>query len=120
MDIEVRDLQEQPVSPQVESGPAGLMYKYQVRTGEWGGAPEVAYATPNPAPAPGAPSVRRVLKQWTGQGHVAFHHTTFQQLPTLMNIVIVNCLADLEVREVVAGMQQTIGAGDISSQRALC
>lgn len=95
------------------------MYKYQPRTGEWGGAPEVAYATMHPSPEPGTPPVRRVLTQWSGTGRVAFYHATFQQLPTLLNIV--NGLADLEVGGVVsAGMQETIGAADISSQRALC
>jgi hypothetical protein len=119
MDIEVSDLVEQPVSQAPEPSPPGLMYKYQPRTGEWGAQPEVAYATLNPAAQPGAPAPRQVLRQWTGSGRVAFYRATFQQLPTLMNIV--NGLADLEVGDVVgAGMQDTLGASDISSQRALC
>ena len=94
------------------------MYKYQPRTGEWGGPPEVSYSALNPAPDPSKPAVRKVLRQWMGTGHVAWYHATFQQLPTLVNIV--NVLADLEIGEMVnAGMQDTVGAADLSAQRAL-
>lgn len=89
-----------------------LFYKYIPRTGEWGKA-DAAYVTSS-GPRPGATPVPSTMppptvKGWSGTGRACFTHATWEQLPTLVNIV--NALADLEPLEFVrAGITETTGA----------
>ena len=91
-----------------------MYYKHLPRTGEWATA-DVAYATVSVGPEPGAPPPRRVLKRWSATGTATFHPATWQQLPTLVNIV--NELADLDVVQPIgAGMTETLGSSDASTR----
>jgi Acetoacetate decarboxylase (ADC) len=91
-----------------------LFYKYMPRTGEWGEA-DAAYVTSS-ALRPGAtPALSTMpaptVKRWSGKGRACFSSATWEQLPTLVNIV--NALADLEPLEFVrAGLTETTG-GDM-------
>jgi hypothetical protein len=96
-----------------QTGDGILHYKYIPRTGDWGQA-DVAYATLTPASSP-----NRVVKEmWRGEGAVQFHQATWEDLPTLFNIV--NTFHNLEIREYRGAMLvRTEGGKDLSDQRIL-
>lgn len=90
-----------------------LHFKYMPRTGDWGTA-DAAYATLTPYADPN----KTVTERWVGSGSVKFHEATWEDLPTLYNIV--NCFHALEVREWLgASVVKTVGAKDYSDQRIL-
>jgi hypothetical protein len=97
-----------PLPPMLPS----LFYKYMPRTGAWGEA-DASYVTSS-APKPGAAATQSsmpppTVKRWSGKGRACFNHATWEQLPTLVNIV--NALADLEPLEFLrAGLTETSGA----------
>ena len=90
-----------------------LLYKYMPRTHDWG-KHDVEYVTFTPPP-----DLSPYLKgAWTGEGSVSFHESTWEDLPTLFNIV--NALASLPVLETRSSMTlMTVGGTDYSSQRIL-
>ena len=111
VDLTVRALALEAVADPGVPPPPTLHYKYVPRTGAPGEA-DACYATLTPVETPN----RRVLRRWSGVGEVAFHEATWEQLPTLVNIV--NALAALPVREYVgAGMIETVGGKDLGDQR---
>jgi len=96
-----------------QTGDGILHYKYIPKTGEWGEA-DVAYATLTPAASP-----NRVVKEmWQGEGTVQFHKATWEELPTLFNIV--NAFNDLEIKKYRGAMLvKTVGGKDLGDQRIL-
>ena len=91
LDIYINNLRQQSgeaiESATKQSKSAGtLHYKYMPRTGEWGKA-DIAYAVLTPAETPN----RRVLEQYVGDGHLAFHHARWEDMPTQYNIVNAFC-----------------------------
>src|SRR5829696_4846783 len=113
LDLTVRELSVEPVADPGILPPPLLHFKYLPRTSERGVA-DACYATLTPAETPH----RRILRRWSGQGTVQFHRATWEQLPTLVNVV--NALADLPVREyVAAGMVESIGGKDLGDQRII-
>ncbi|MBI4523680.1 MAG: acetoacetate decarboxylase family protein [Deltaproteobacteria bacterium] len=119
LEYEITNMVEKPIDTAEERVP-GLHVKYVPRTGEWGEA-DVCYVTVNGLPKPGSQPVPRqnwvtTVKRFTGKGSVAFNHATWEQLPTLSNIV--NPLADLDVFEVVAAsLTETIGSAGLRGVR---
>lgn len=95
------------------AGNGTLHFKYIPRTGEWGKA-DVAYATLTPAVRP-----NQVVKEaWRGDGIVAFHPATWEDLPTLFHVV--NAFHNLEIKEYRGAMMvRTVGGKDLSDQRIL-
>jgi hypothetical protein len=90
-----------------------LHYKYQPRTGEWGTA-DVVY--PTFTPSAGSNSV--IEEMWSGDGAVKFHEATWEDLPTMVNIV--NAFYDLEILEYTdAIMVKSVGGKDLGDQRIL-
>jgi hypothetical protein len=90
-----------------------LHFKYMPRTGEWGKA-DAAYATLTPAATPN----RVVTEVWRGSGKVQFHKATWEDLPTLFNIV--NAFEGVEIKEYRgATMMKTVGGKDLRDQRIL-
>jgi hypothetical protein len=108
----------QEVTPGNLAAPPGprydglLHYKYIPRTGSRGEA-DISHATLSLVP-----SHTKVEKAWSGVGTIAFHRSTFEQLPTMQHIV--NILADLPIRELRgATMIEARGGKDFSDQRML-
>ena len=106
-DAEIRDLMQNQRSGGI------LHYKYMPRTGEWGTA-DIAYATLTPAAAP-----NQTIQEWRlGTGEARWQPARWEDMPTQYNIV--NCLAELEMREVRgASLVRTAGGKDLSDQRIL-
>lgn len=118
VDLRIRNMTK--LSPEVVSAFAsrqtgdGLLHlKYIPRTGEWGHA-DAAYVTLTPVASP-----NRVIKErWEGEGTVQFHKATWEDLPTMFNIV--NTFHELEIKEYRgASMMKTVGGKDLSDQRIL-
>ena len=83
-------------------------YKYIPRSGEWG-QPDVAYATITPI----VDTNTKVIEIWKGDGHLMFLKATWEELPTLVNIV--NTFAGLEIKEYRGvTLTKTVGAKDLS------
>ena len=90
-----------------------LHYKYIPKTGEWG-KPDVSYATLTPL----GDSNAVVKKVWRGEGTVQFHEATWEDLPTMFNIV--NTFHNLEIKEYRGAMiVKTVGGKDLGDQRIL-
>ena len=90
-----------------------LHYKYQPRTEEWGTADAVY---PTFTPSAGSNSV--IEEMWSGDGAVKFHEATWEDLPTMVNIV--NAFYDLEILEYTdAIMVKSVGGKDLGDQRIL-
>lgn len=90
-----------------------LTYKYMPRTGEWGTA-DTEYVTLTPFKDP----YKKVTELWMGDGSVQFHKATWEELPTLYNIV--NVLSALKATEWLGiTIVKTVGAKDYSDQRIL-
>ena len=90
-----------------------LLYKYMPRTQDWDER-DVEYVTFTPPP-----DLSPYLKQaWTGKGSVSFRESTWEDLPTLFNLV--NALASLPVREARGSRTlMTVGGTDYFSQQIL-
>ncbi len=116
LDIKLNKLAEQSVeatgsSAKVSDGE--LHYKYMPRTGDWGNS-DVEYPTFTPASCVKS----RVLKNFKGEGSLAWNKAQWEDLPTLYNIV--NTLADLEVVEYLgASLTHSVGSKDLREQRIL-
>jgi hypothetical protein len=94
-------------------GAGVLHYKYVPKTGDWGQA-DVAYTTLTPF----ADERRRVTEMWRGTGKVAFSKATWEELPTLCNIV--NAFANLEKKEFRGSvLTKLVGGKDLSDQRII-
>jgi hypothetical protein len=91
----------------------GVMhYKYVPKTGVLADA-DVSYATVTPSSGQ-----TNILEMWKGEGTVQFHEATWEDLPTMVDIV--NTLHSLEVVEYRgAWVIKTISATDLSETRAL-
>ena len=90
-----------------------LHYKYQPRTGDWG-TPDVVY--PTFTPSAGSNSV--IKEMWAGDGVVQFHKATWEDLPTMFNIV--NAFHTLEILEYSdATITKSVGGKDLGDQRIL-
>ncbi len=90
-----------------------LYYKYIPKSGLWG-TPEAEYPVLNPK---GDTSLK-VLQTWVGDAKLVFHRPTWQEMPT--QYMIVNALADLEVRKMLcARVIKTVGGKDLSDVRIL-
>jgi hypothetical protein len=115
VDLELDDIRDagSPAPPQGPAAGGTLHYKYVPSTGDWGSA-DVAYACHTP---PGA-SRQRVLSASAANGRVAFHPTTWEQMPTQFHIV--QRLAALPVLESRgASVTVTRGGRDLSDQRRI-
>lgn len=102
-----------PEAPAEES--QGLLhYKYIPRTGAPGEA-DAAYAVLTPAEGGHLRVESHVAAR---EAACAFHHATWEELPTLVHIV--NALADVPLgRSIRASITETRGAKDLSDQRIL-
>ena len=90
-----------------------LHYKYMPRTGEWG-CHDVCYPVLTPAETPN----RVVEEAWEGEGSVAFHRATWEDMPT--QFPIVNGFEALEITAFRgAKMTRSVGSKDLSDQRIL-
>ncbi len=117
LDLHLRDLRPAAAGEgfdlSQDRGDGLLHYKYIPRTGRWGEA-DVAYATLTPADDPR----RRIVEAWRGDGDAFFHRATWEELPTMFNIV--NAFQALEMREPLgATVVKSVGAKDLSDQRIL-
>jgi hypothetical protein len=112
--MELSDLEEVAPADLPPSRSGGrLHYKYIPRTGAPGEA-DVAYATFTPPTGYNT----KILSAARGKGTVRFHHSTWEELPTMAHIV--NALADLPQLEMRgATLTQTRGGKDLSDQKAL-
>ena len=122
LDMEVKNLK--PSSGEPPEAPADatledetlrgvLHYKYIPRTGDWGDA-DVAYAVLTPAGVPN----QVVTERWEGEGSVAFHSATWEDMPTQCHIV--NAFHELEIKEFRRGeVTRSVGSKDLSDQRIL-
>lgn len=89
-----------------------LHYKYMPKTEDWGN-PDIAYATFTPYG-----SNQIITELWRGKGSVKFHEATWEDLPTMVNIV--NTFYTLEILEYrEAEMVKSVGGKDLSDQRIL-
>jgi len=96
-----------------QGGDGTLHYKYMPRTGEWG-KPDISYVTLTPS----VNTNRVVNEMWRGEGTVAFHEATWEDLPTMFSIV--NTFHNLEIKEYRGAiMVRTTGGKDLSDQRIL-
>ncbi len=116
MSMTVRDqtkLDDNEMAELAMNQPGLLLYKYMPRTHDWG-EPDVEYVTYTPPP-----ELSRYLKEaWTGEGSVSFHESTWEELPTLFNIV--NALASLPILETRPSITlMTVGGIDYRSQQVL-
>ena len=99
------------------NGGAQMYYKYMPRTSPGGQAgADLAYVTTAAAPAGSGGSASNVnfdefeFRRWTGNGRLAWHRATFEQLP--LSFHVVNGMADLDIIEFVsAEMVQFSGPG---------
>lgn len=90
-----------------------LHYKYIPKTEEWG-EPDAEYAVLTPKDNPNSV----VLEAWAGDGTLSFHKATWQELPTLVNVV--NTIQTLEIKEYRgATLFKTIGGKDFGDQRII-
>ena len=90
-----------------------LHYKYVPKTGDWGAA-DVAYPVLTPAEVPN----QVVGERWEGEGSIAFHCATWEDMPTQCHIV--NALAELEIKEIrSAAIARSVGSRDLSDQQIL-
>ncbi len=90
-----------------------LYYKYIPKSGIWG-TPDVEYPVLNPK----GDTTLKVLQTWSGDGTITFHRPTWQEMPT--QYMIVNALADLEVKKVIGTrVIKTLGGKDLSDVRIL-
>lgn len=110
-EMEITGLQQ---CPRVAApGRPTLHYKYIPRTGCPGKA-DAAYATMTPAENPSLV----VEQQFIGSGSARFHHSTWQQLPTLFHIV--NALASIPLGKLrSASLTLSRGGKDLSDVRIL-
>lgn len=107
VDAEVTDLRTEDVCQ--ERAAATINRKYLPRTGEWGRA-DADYVTI------GSSHTAQVTEAYHGRATFSFHSGSWQELPTLCNIV--GTLADLPVLEVFpAAVRRLEGAGDYIDQR---
>lgn len=96
-----------------QGGDGTLHYKYMPKTGEWG-KPDISYVTLTPS----TNTNRVVNEMWRGEGTVAFHEATWEDLPTMFSIV--NTFHNLEIKEYRGAiMVKTTGGKDLSDQRIL-
>lgn len=118
MDMDIGDLTETSKAAPPLMGLSGpnegtLHYKYVPRTGAWGDD-DVAYACLTPSTG----SQMQVTAAWKGQGRVAFHPTSWEQMPTQFQVVSsLAALPQLEQRG--ATLVETRGAKDLGDQRIL-
>ena len=90
-----------------------LHYKYQPRTGDWGTS-DVVY--PTFTPSTGSNSV--IKEMWAGDGVIQFHKATWEDLPTMFNIV--NAFHALDILEYTdATIIKSVGGKDLGDQRIL-
>ena len=90
--VEVADLADaSPPPPTVPPNRGMLSYKYVPATGNWGVA-DAQYATLSPP----SPNIRTLARQ-AGSGAVAFHRSSWEELPTLHHLV--NAFAALDMHE---------------------
>jgi len=90
-----------------------LHYKYQPRTGDWG-TPDVVY--PTFTPSAGSNSI--IKEMWVGDGSTKFYKATWEDLPTMFNIV--NAFHALEILEYTdATIIKSVGGKDLGDQRIL-
>jgi len=91
----------------------GVMhYKYMPRTGNFT-EPDVSYATIWPSSGLG-----NLREMWRGEGTVEFHEATWEDLPTMVDVV--NTLHDLEKVEYRgAWVTKSVGGTDLSETRIL-
>jgi acetoacetate decarboxylase len=98
----VEEMEPKKILPGSDGGPQ-LYYKYMPRTSPDGreGA-DVEYVTTGAPKGSQASNVTLdgfAYRRWVGQGKVAWHKATFEQLPLTAHIV--NTLADLDIHEIV-------------------
>ena len=93
----------------------GVMhYKYVPRTGALD-RPDVCYPIITP---PSPKGVTTLTEMWTGEGAVEFHEATWEDLPTMVDVV--NALHSLEVIEYRgARAARSVGTTDLSATRPL-
>ncbi len=90
-----------------------LHYKYQPRTENWG-SPDAVYPTYTPYTG----SNSAIEEMWSGDGTVQFHKATWEDLPTMYNIV--NAFHALEILEYTdAVLVKSVGGKDLGDQRIL-
>ena len=90
-----------------------LTYKYMPRTQEWY-QPDAEYVTFTP-PIDAAKYLREA---WVAEGSVSFRESTWEELPTLCNVV--NALSALPIREWRSSdVRKTIGGTDYRVQQIL-
>jgi len=90
-----------------------LHYKYIPATGDWGkAAVEQAILGPKANPE------MKTIRTWTAEGTFKIHRPTWQDMPTQW--MIINALADLEVKKVLGTrVVQTVGSKDLSDMKPL-
>ena len=90
-----------------------LHYKYIPATGDWGAA-----AVEQAILGPKANAEMKTLKTWSADGAVRFHKPTWRDMPT--QYMIVNALADLEIRENLGvRITETTGSKDLGDMQPL-
>jgi len=118
MDLKIKNIKQ--LTPEevtaLTSSPKGdgtLHYKYMPRTGEWGKS-DVSYVALTPSG-----NTNAVVKEmWRGEGTVEFHEATWEDLPTMCNVV--NAVRALEIKEYRGAMiTKSVGGKDLSDQRIL-
>ena len=122
LDIRAENLKQRPVETPApstgETSDAGtlrgiLHYKYIPKTGEWG-SEDVSYPVLTPAEVPN----QVITEHWEGEGTVAFHRATWEDMPTQFQIV--NALEELEIKAYRgAKWIKSVGSKDLSDQRIL-
>ena len=107
------ELSEEEVEAVAAKQAGVLLLKYMPRTGDWG-EQDASYVTYTP-PMDMSPYVKRV---WRCEGTVEFHHASWEDLPTMFNVV--NMLQELEVVELRGATEVTsVGGVDYRQQRIL-
>jgi len=117
MDMRVSNLkpptEEEAAALSGREGTGLLHYKYIPRTGEWGKA-DAAYAVLTPAADP----YRKVAAAWVGEGSVKFYKATWEEMPTMCNVV--NTFHVLEIKSFLGAVMVTsVGSKDLGDQRIL-
>ena len=110
--LSLEEMEEFKAQASKQRGDGVMHYKYMPRTGTLV-EPDVSYVTLASSSSHGD-----IKEMWRGEGTVQFHEATWEELPTMVDVV--NTLHNLEIREYRGALAtKSVGGTDLGDTRIL-